>query len=157
MDDTDALLSIGAFAHRVGLAPSALRFYDDCGVLRPAFVDEATGYRYYHPDQEPRAGLVRRLRKAGLPLTDASVVLDGTRAEARAVLEGHARKAREIAAAAQSAIEDILRDLPAEATPSATARIGGAELSSAVRQVAPAVAPSTVAGKFPILGGVLVE
>jgi DNA-binding transcriptional MerR regulator len=29
MDDTDALLSIGAFARRVGLAHNALRFYDD--------------------------------------------------------------------------------------------------------------------------------
>ncbi|WP_435848027.1 MerR family DNA-binding transcriptional regulator [Streptomyces decoyicus] len=45
MDDTEELLTIGAFARRVGLAPSALRFYDDCGVLRPARVDAVTGYR----------------------------------------------------------------------------------------------------------------
>lgn len=157
MDEVDALLGIGAFAHRVGLAPSALRFYDDCGVLRPAFVDEATGYRYYHPDQEARAVLLRRLRTAGMPLTEASAVLDGSREEARAVLEGHARTAREVAVAAQAAIEDILRDLAAEAPGTTTARIGGAELSSAVRQVAPAVAPSTVAEEFPVLGGVLIE
>ncbi|MET9428437.1 MerR family transcriptional regulator [Streptomyces sp. NPDC003036] len=76
-DDNDGLLSIGAFARRVGLAPSALRFYDDCGVLRPARVDEVTGYRFYAPGQEPRAALLRRLREAGVPLTDASLVLDG--------------------------------------------------------------------------------
>ncbi|WP_324611712.1 MerR family transcriptional regulator [Streptomyces leeuwenhoekii] len=34
-DDSDALMNIGTFARRVGLAPSALRFYDDCGVLPP--------------------------------------------------------------------------------------------------------------------------
>ncbi|MET7543776.1 hypothetical protein [Streptomyces sp. NPDC005507] len=45
MDDTDAL-SIGAFARRVGLAPSALRFYDDCDVLRPAYK--------LHPPASPR-------------------------------------------------------------------------------------------------------
>jgi DNA-binding transcriptional MerR regulator len=157
MDETDALLGIGAFARRVGLAPSALRFYDDCGVLRPAFVDEATGYRYYRPDQEPRAVLVRRLRKVGMPLTETSVVLDGAREEARAVLERHAKKAREMATAAQSAIEEILRDLSAGAAASTMVRIGGAELSSAVRQVTPAVASSAVAEKFPILGCVLVE
>ncbi|WP_319018486.1 MerR family transcriptional regulator [Microbispora sitophila] len=87
MDDTDALMSIGAFARRVRLAPSALRFYDDCDVLHPAHVDDSTGYRYYSPDQEARAVLVRRLREAGMPLTDASVVLDGTREEALAILE----------------------------------------------------------------------
>ncbi|MFD6533499.1 MerR family transcriptional regulator [Streptomyces sp. NPDC060184] len=156
MDDTDALMSIGAFARRVGLAPSALRFYDDCGVLPPAHVDAATGYRSYAPAQEARAVLVRRLREAGMPLTDASVVLDGTRAEARAALEAHARRARESAEAARSAIEEILRDLPG-GPPRATARIGGAELASAVRQVVPAVASGPAAEEFPALGCVLVE
>jgi DNA-binding transcriptional MerR regulator len=156
MDDIDALLSIGAFAQRVGLAPSALRFYDDCGVLRPAHVDDTTGYRSYRPEQEPRAVLVRRLRKAGMPLTEAAVVLDGTREEARAVLEEHARRTRDSADAARSAIEEILRDL-SDGAPGAVARIGGAELSSAVRQVASAVSSSAVAEEFPVLGGVLIE
>ena len=48
MDEKERL-TIGVFARRVGLTPSALRFYDDCGVLRPAHVDDATGYRYYSP------------------------------------------------------------------------------------------------------------
>jgi DNA-binding transcriptional MerR regulator len=156
MDDSEGLVSIGAFAHRVGLAPSALRFYDDCGVLRPAFVDEATGYRYYHPDQEPRAVLVRRLRKAGLPLTEATVVLDGTRAQARAVLEEHLERTQQTVTATRSAIESILRDLSPRASVS-RARVGGAELASAVRQVAPAVAGPAAAREFPVLGGVLVE
>ncbi|WP_243744736.1 MerR family transcriptional regulator [Streptomyces hainanensis] len=71
-------MSIGAFARRVGVAPSALRFYDDCGLLRPDRVDAATGYRYYAPEQEARGLLVRRLREAGLPLVDAAVVHGGT-------------------------------------------------------------------------------
>ncbi|WEH38968.1 MerR family transcriptional regulator [Streptomyces sp. NBC_01218] len=156
MDDTDALMSIGAFARRVGLAPSALRFYDDCDVLPPAHVDPATGYRYYSPGQERRALLVRRLREAGMPLTDASVVLGGSRDEARAVLEAHARRARETAVTAQSAIEEILRELPGGPRRT-TARIGGAELAGAVRQVAPAVASGPAAAEFPVLGCVLLE
>ncbi|RKN10563.1 MerR family transcriptional regulator [Streptomyces radicis] len=156
MDDTDPLMSIGAFARRVGLAPSALRFYDDCGVLRPARVDPATGYRGYAPDQEPRAVLVRRLREAGMPLADASVVLDGAREEARAVLEAHATRARETAASAAAAIDEILRALPGGPRPT-VARLGGAELASAVRQVAPAAARAAVAQEFPVLGHVLVE
>ncbi|MGK5628210.1 MerR family transcriptional regulator [Streptomyces sp. URMC 123] len=189
MDDTDALLSIGAFARRVGLAPSALRFYDDCGILRPARVDGSTGYRHYAPEQEPRAVLVRRLREGGLPLTDVSAVLDGTPEEARRLLEGHARAARDRAAAAVAVIEELLRDLGGlrglRGLPGGTggtggapepygdsgaegeygcrptrtvARIGGAELASAVRQVAPAVAgDAAVRAEAPALGCVLLE
>ncbi|HJF76314.1 MAG TPA: MerR family DNA-binding transcriptional regulator, partial [Brevibacterium linens] len=39
MTDSD-LMPIGAFARIVGLTASALRFYDDAGVLRPDHVDE---------------------------------------------------------------------------------------------------------------------
>lgn len=38
---------IGALGTFVGLMPSALWFYDDCGVLQPACVVPATGYRLY--------------------------------------------------------------------------------------------------------------
>ncbi|MER5983518.1 MerR family transcriptional regulator [Streptomyces sp. NPDC001787] len=156
MDDIDALMSIGAFGRRVGLAPSALRFYDDCDVLRPAHVDVATGYRYYAPDQVARAVLARRLRAAGVPLGDASVVLDGTDEEARAVLEEHAGRVRETAASAQSAIAAILHDLPA-GTRRVKARVGGAELAGAVRQVAPSVGSAAAREEFPALGCVLIE
>ncbi|WNV86633.1 MerR family transcriptional regulator [Umezawaea sp. Da 62-37] len=149
------LVGIGVFARRVGVAPSALRFYDDVAVLRPAFVDVTTGYRYYAPDQEPRATLIRRLREAGVPLTDVSVVLDGPRERARAVLEEHARKIRATAASAQAALAEILRDLSG-ARPTVV-RLGGAELAGAVRQVSPAVASGPARGGFPVLGCVLVE
>ncbi|MGW3007215.1 MerR family DNA-binding transcriptional regulator [Streptomyces sp. NPDC001219] len=65
MDDTGQLLTIGVFARRVGLAPSALRFYDDCGLLRPARVDAVTGYRRYGAGQTARAVTLRQLRAAG--------------------------------------------------------------------------------------------
>lgn len=83
------------------------------------------------------------------------MVLDGTREEGRAILEGHARKARETAASAQSAIEEILRDL--SGVHRAAVRLGGAELASAVRQVAPAVASAPAREEFPALGCVLIE
>ncbi|GAA0417325.1 MerR family transcriptional regulator [Streptomyces luteireticuli] len=157
MNDTaQELMSIGAFARRVGLTPSALRFYDDCGVLRPAAVDGATGYRSYAPAQEARAVLVRRLREAGLPLTDTAVVLDGAPEEARAVLEEHARRAGETADAARSVIGGILDGLPGAAT-TTTARVDGAELAGAVRQVASAAATGAAREEFPVLGGILLE
>ncbi|MDX3226025.1 MerR family transcriptional regulator [Streptomyces sp. ME19-01-6] len=154
--DTEDLLSIGAFARRVGLAPSALRFYDDCAVLRPAHVDPATGYRYYAAAQQPRAALLRRLREAELPLVDATAVLDGPHEEAREVLRAHLGRTRESAAAARAAIEEILRALPG-GTCRAEVRVGGAELAGAVRQVGSAVAAGAARKEFPVLGRVLVE
>lgn len=61
-------MSIGAFAELAELTASALRFYDDAGVLRPARVDAVTGYRLYGEEQLERATLVRRLREIGMPL-----------------------------------------------------------------------------------------
>ncbi|MEV0261344.1 MerR family transcriptional regulator [Streptomyces sp. NPDC050617] len=155
-DDDAPLLSIGAFARCVGLAPSALRFYDDCDVLRPARVDEATGYRYYARAQRPRAVALRRLRAAGLPLAEAAAVLDGEPEEARRVLHGHLLRTRDLAEATRAAVEEILRTLPGGGG-RAAAVVGGPELAGALRQVAPAVARGAAREEFPVLGNVLIE
>jgi PPM family protein phosphatase len=62
------LLTIGEFARASRLSPKALRLYDELGLLRPARVDEYTGYRYYSPDQLEQARLVAWLRRIGMPL-----------------------------------------------------------------------------------------
>ncbi|NIJ13138.1 DNA-binding transcriptional MerR regulator [Saccharomonospora amisosensis] len=130
--------NIGAFARRVGLTPSALRFYDDCGLLRPAHVDPVTGYRYYEPTQEDRAVLVRKLRAAGLCLADVAAVLDGPCDVAREVLRGHERRLREDSQAARAALREVVSSyLPAGRT---EVTVDGAELAGAVRQVAPSAA-----------------
>ncbi|GAA2251826.1 MerR family transcriptional regulator [Streptomyces amakusaensis] len=153
MDGTTERLTISAFARRVGLAPSALRFYDDCRVLPPVSVDETTGYRYYSPDQEERAVLLRGLRGAGLPLAEVSLVLDGDPARARAVLEHHRERERERTRAADATIASVLRALGG-AGERTWATLGGAELASAARQVAPAAGRDP---ERPVIGCVLVE
>ncbi|MFG1810939.1 MerR family transcriptional regulator [Streptomyces sp. NPDC049040] len=62
------LLTIGAFARASRLSPKALRLYDELGLLAPARVDPATGYRFYAPEQLERARLVAWLRRLGMPL-----------------------------------------------------------------------------------------
>ncbi|MEV1020506.1 MerR family transcriptional regulator [Streptomyces sp. NPDC050264] len=62
------LLTIGAFARASRLSPKALRLYDELGLLPPARVDPATGYRMYAPEQLERARLVAWLRRLGMPL-----------------------------------------------------------------------------------------
>ncbi len=72
-------MSIGDFARATGLTPKALRLYDEMGLLRPAEVDEHSGYRYYRPDQLDRARLVAQLRLVGMPLDRIRLVADSPR------------------------------------------------------------------------------
>jgi PPM family protein phosphatase len=76
------LLSIGAFATATRLSPKALRLYDELGLLPPAFVDPASGYRFYDPAQLERARLVAWLRRLGMPLARIRVVCDAEPARA---------------------------------------------------------------------------
>lgn len=66
----DQLLSIGAFSVLVGLSVSALRHYDDVGVLTPFHVDPSTSYRYYHHTQARAARTIRALRRVDLPIDE---------------------------------------------------------------------------------------
>ncbi|MFF7736276.1 MerR family transcriptional regulator [Streptomyces sp. NPDC007984] len=70
------LLTIGAFAARARLSPKALRLYDRLGLLAPAHVDEATGYRYYRAGQAERARLVAMLRQLDMPLARIAEVVE---------------------------------------------------------------------------------
>ncbi|QMU69655.1 protein phosphatase 2C domain-containing protein [Streptacidiphilus sp. P02-A3a] len=69
-----ALLTIGAFAKESRLSPKALRLYDELGLLTPARVDPASGYRFYATEQLRRARLVAWLRRIGMPLARIRVV-----------------------------------------------------------------------------------
>jgi DNA-binding transcriptional MerR regulator len=73
---TDELLTIGAFAARARLSAKALRLYDRLGLLAPAQVDEASGYRYYRADQVERARLVALLRQLDMPLARIAEVVE---------------------------------------------------------------------------------
>ena len=77
-----ALLPIGAFARSARLSPKALRLYDELGLLRPAFVDPATGYRFYDPAQLEQARLVAWLRRLGMPLARIQIVCELAPAQA---------------------------------------------------------------------------
>ncbi|MEU8591747.1 MerR family transcriptional regulator [Streptomyces sp. NPDC048664] len=71
----DDLLTIGVFAARSRLTAKALRLYDRLGLLAPAHVDAASGYRYYRADQIERARTVELLRRLDMPLGRIAEVL----------------------------------------------------------------------------------
>jgi DNA-binding transcriptional MerR regulator len=72
----DELISIGQMSRRSAVTVKALRYYDRVGLLRPAMVDDATGFRYYSRDQVATARLVGQLRTLDVPLDDIGVCLD---------------------------------------------------------------------------------
>jgi DNA-binding transcriptional MerR regulator len=71
-----SLVSIGEFAQASRLSPKALRLYDELGLLVPAHVDPATGYRWYTLDQLERARHVAILRRIGVPLAQIKQLLE---------------------------------------------------------------------------------
>ena len=72
------MFSIGDFSRMTHLSIKTLRHYHEVGVLVPAEVDPATGYRFYGLDQVPVAQVVRRFRDLGMPLDDIKAVLRAT-------------------------------------------------------------------------------
>jgi DNA-binding transcriptional MerR regulator len=96
-------ISIGEFARRSRLSLKALRLYDERGVLVPARVDRASGYRYYDTAQLDDARLVVMLRQLQLPLAAVKELLACDPADAAARIAEHWRDAE--------AAHDARRDL----------------------------------------------
>ena len=71
------MYSIGDLAQLGGVTPRMLRHYHDLGVLVPAEVDRATGYRRYHETQLADLLQVLALKGLGFALTDIKRVIDG--------------------------------------------------------------------------------
>jgi len=111
----DDLMPIGEFSERTGLSPSRLRSYAAGGLLVPAAVDSASGYRYYSPGQLREAKLIDTLREAGMPLAEITALLRDPSCEP---LDAWARRV-EIDATHRQAALDLARDLlSVESTPS---------------------------------------
>jgi DNA-binding transcriptional MerR regulator/effector-binding domain-containing protein len=62
------MLSIGEFAHLGQVSPRTIRHYGDVGILEPAHVDPATGYRSYELGQLSVLRRILALRELGVGL-----------------------------------------------------------------------------------------
>jgi len=71
------MFSIGEFARLSQVSVKKLRHYDSIGLLPPARVDPATGYRYYTAAQLPAIGRVVALRDLGFGLTEIAAMSPG--------------------------------------------------------------------------------
>ena len=68
MGKKETLLSIGDFSKVTGVSIKALRYYDEAGILTPAFVDSNSGYRYYAFSQKAIVDAVQFCVELGIPL-----------------------------------------------------------------------------------------
>jgi DNA-binding transcriptional MerR regulator len=73
----EELMPIGRFARLCRLSVKQLRHYDDLGLLRPAWVDPDSGYRYYRAGQARDALSIGLLRSLDVPLPEIGQVLAG--------------------------------------------------------------------------------
>ncbi|MGE0000342.1 MAG: MerR family transcriptional regulator [Ilumatobacteraceae bacterium] len=73
---TDPFLRIGPFSRASSLSIKALRAYHEQGLLVPAAIDPATGYRAYSAAQLLDATVLRRLRELDVPLRRIREVLE---------------------------------------------------------------------------------
>jgi DNA-binding transcriptional MerR regulator len=69
----EELLTIGEVAARTGIATSALRYYDQLGLVKPRL--RAAGQRRYGPEAATTVAVIRLLRQAGLPLAEIKRLL----------------------------------------------------------------------------------
>jgi len=81
LSGTPGLLSIGELAERIGVATTALRYYDALGLVRPAM--RLSGRRRYAESAVADVGAVLFFREVGFSLAEISSLLTGRDRESR--------------------------------------------------------------------------
>lgn len=90
------MFRIGDFSKLSRISVKTLRYYDEVGLLKPARVDEFSGYRYYTYEQLPRLNRILALKDLGFSLVEISQLLadDLTLEQLRAMLKLHQAEIR---------------------------------------------------------------
>ena len=128
-------MTIGEFARRSRLPASTLRYYHQRGLLLPARVDPATGYRYYRPAQLEMAALVGELRQIGVPPAAIATITQADVSAAEALRAERARIEAEIdhRARAIDAIDRLVHRLRSPSAPACATGLRRAQVVPAVR------------------------
>lgn len=70
MENKQRLFRIGEIAKIYHLPVKTLRFYSDCGLLTPAYIDPLSGYRYYSVDQFIQIDIIRNSKRMNMTLEE---------------------------------------------------------------------------------------
>ena len=71
------MITIQGFAKLCGCSTQTLRYYDRIGLLKPAKVDEWTGYRYYEEEQSLLFLRIKALQQADFSIEEIKMLLLG--------------------------------------------------------------------------------
>ncbi|MET7425646.1 MerR family transcriptional regulator [Dactylosporangium sp. NPDC005555] len=108
-------LTIGEFATLTHLSVRTLRRYHEAGLLAPAQVDPATGYRYYSTAQIPPAQVIHRLRQLDVPLAEVRAILATDDPQRRAdLVAGHVKRLEDELERTRAAVVSLRRLLRPE-------------------------------------------
>jgi hypothetical protein len=80
----EKLIPIGKMAKMNKVSIQTLRLYDEWGILKPKYVDESTGYRYYSTQQNSRLYMIIYMKELGMSLNE---ILEVFQKEDIAVIE----------------------------------------------------------------------
>ena len=69
------MITIQGFAKLCGCTTQTLRYYDRVGILKPAKVDEWTGYRYYEEEQALLFVKIKNLQQADFSIEEIKALL----------------------------------------------------------------------------------
>jgi DNA-binding transcriptional MerR regulator len=166
------MFRIGEFSKIAQVPGSLLRYYDQIGLLKPAYIDRWTSYRYYSARQLPRLHRILALKELGLTLDQIACLVDEEvstaeirgmlilkKAQAEQVVQEELARLRQIEArlqqidaSNQSAFDIVLKQVPAqrylslrEVLPNADAALG---IMRELVQVLPTHIGSEMLGHF---------
>ena len=71
------MYKIGYFSSMSKTTIKALRYYEKEGLLKPVYIDQNTGYRYYETSQLVEISKIISLRQIGLSIKDIKNILNG--------------------------------------------------------------------------------
>lgn len=69
------MLTIGAFSKISNVTTKTLRYYDEIGLIKPVYVNDENGYRYYSATQLETVLLIGKLKWYGFSLDEIAEVL----------------------------------------------------------------------------------
>lgn len=131
-------ITISAFSRLCGISVSALRFYDQAGLLRPSAVDGTTGYRFYAQPQVAAAQRLRDLRLLEFSLEQIRRFEHASEPDQQQLIADQLTMlAARLAQAEETARS--LRSRTHKEKPMAPVRIDAHALNHAIDQVLPAV------------------
>ena len=87
MPKPEGLFSIGEIATVCGVSIDTLRFYETKALIKPAYTDSESGYRYYCRENLLRIRMILGLKDAGLSLSEIRDYLDGEKHTEKKIAE----------------------------------------------------------------------